>query len=385
MSIRRKGSGYVVEIYDPATKAKRHVKARDFGMLVPTTERQAKALERAALNARDSAVRTSEETCNSFASRWARDYPRAAESTNRHNAERVARFGEAFAGRPLRSIGADEARVWAAEHRSRVREVRAMLNDAIKLGLLDSNPFAGLGDDHKRGRHEIVVLTSDELDVLTETAVEHHGEEFGVEMAAMINWAAYTCMRPGEIFAAEFSRLKGDVFDLREQFNSHTRQRTIPKHDGKGLIYVPEPARLAAVGKPRRLGDDLIFRTRLGKPFRAGSLYSSWHPVRVAFTAKLPVTHDLRRRLAADPKDWMDFYELRHYGASYMLNVLEIEPWVIAEQLRHKDGGKLVLRLYGHPDRRRAIDRIRRAFGGSVSQIRSDSGDSRETAVGEGA
>jgi hypothetical protein len=40
-------------MYDSATKQKTHVKARDYGMQVPRTERQAKALERAALNARD--------------------------------------------------------------------------------------------------------------------------------------------------------------------------------------------------------------------------------------------------------------------------------------------------------------------------------------------
>jgi integrase len=85
-----------------------------------------------------------------------------------------------------------------------------------------------------------------------------------------------------------------------------------------------------------------------------------------------------------DPKDWMDFYELRHFGASYMLNDLEIEPWIIAEQLRHKDGGKLVLKLYGHPDRRKAIDRMRRAFGGNVRQLRADSGDSRGIAAAKG-
>ncbi len=45
-----------------------------------------------------------------------------------------------------------------------------------------------------------------------------------------------------------------------------------------------------------------------------------------------------------------------------MLNELELEPWVIAEQLRHTDGGRLVLELYGHPDRNKAIERMRRAY-----------------------
>jgi hypothetical protein len=34
--------------------------------------------------------------------------------------------------------------------------------------------------------------------------------------------------------------------------------------------------------------------------------------VRDAFTAALPDTHHLRERLATDPEDRLDFYELRH-------------------------------------------------------------------------
>jgi hypothetical protein len=66
------------------------------------------------------------------------------------------------------------------------------------------------------------------------------------------------------------------------------------------------------------LGDDLIFRTKRGSQFRQESLWRAWDPVR------------------------------------------------IAEQLRHGDGGRLVLELYGHPDRNKAIERIRRAYTGAT-------------------
>ena len=91
---------------------------------------------------------------------------------------------------------------------------------------------------------------------------------------------------------------------------------------------------------------------------------TAWAPVPDAFTAQLPETHHLRGRLAVLPEDRLDVYELRHFGASYMLNVLAVEPWVIAEQLRHSAGGALVLELYGHPDRQEAIRRIRDAYQG---------------------
>jgi hypothetical protein len=94
--------------------------------------------------------------------------------------------------------------------------------------------------------------------------------------------------------------------------------------------------------------------------------------------------------VSVDPDDQLDFYELRHFGASYMLNELELEPWVIAEQLRHSDGGRLVIELYGHPDHDNANERIRRAYTGATvtplkgtdatasRHVRGHEGDSRE-------
>jgi integrase len=199
------------------------------------------------------------------------------------------------------------------------------------------------------------VLTREEIDELARLAWRMHGPHFGLEVRAMILWAAYTCMRPGETFAARYALLDGDTYDLRRQFNSTLGRETIPKHNSTGLIYVPEPAQRAVLDKPRRLGDELIFRTKRGHQFRQEGLHRVWAPVRDAFTTKLPDTHHLRERLLVDPEDRLDFYELRHFGASYMLNVLALEPWVIAEQLRHSDGGALVLELYGHPDRKEAI------------------------------
>jgi integrase len=167
----------------------------------------------------------------------------------------------------------------------------------------------------------------------------------------------------GETFAARYALLDGDTYDLRRQFNSTLGRETIPKHNSTGLIYVREPAQRAVLDKARRLDDELIFRTKRGSQFRQESQHRAWAPVRDAFTAQLPETHHLRERLAVDPEDRLDFYELRHFGASYMLNVLALEPWVIAEQLRHSDGGALVLELYGHRDRVEAIRRIREAYG----------------------
>jgi hypothetical protein len=177
-----------------------------------------------------------------------------------------------------------------------------MYNNAIEEGLADINPFAGLGMTQGDGRKDIIVLTSEEVDKLAEHAVQVHGQKFGVEFAAMILWGAYTCMRPGETFAARYSRLKDDTYSVKKQFNSRLGKETKPKHNSTGTIYVPDPAREAVLSKPRRLSDDLMFRTKRNKQFRQTSLHEAWKTVRAAFTATLPATHHLRERFAADPR-----------------------------------------------------------------------------------
>jgi hypothetical protein len=83
--------------------------------------------------------------------------------------------------------------------------------------------------------------------------------------------------------------------------------------------------------------------------------------------ATLPAGHHLRQRLALDPRTGSTSTSCATSAPSYMLNELELEPWVIAKQLRHSDGGTLVVRLYGHPSREKAIERMRRAYGANVA------------------
>lgn len=380
MSVRQRGGRWVAEVYDPATKKKAHVGSAK-------TERAARRLERDELTRREKTAAGATlgfDLCDVFAERWPSDYPRPNEATNHVNRERVKKFAADFAGRPLSSVQRAEARRWANANASRLPAVRAMFNDAVEDGLCAANPFAALGLKEKTGRRDITVLSRAEVDTLAAIALEEHGPEFGREFAAMIMWAAYTCLRCGESFASRYSRLQGDTYDVGAQFHSKLRRETDPKHGSSGLIYVPDPARHAVLEKPRRLGDDLMFRTKRGKQFRQGSLHHAWVPVRAAFLATLPSNHHLHQRLLVDPDDKLDFYELRHFGASHMLNELELEPWVIAEQLRHSDGGTLVVKLYGHPSRRRAIERIRRAHGGNVRELADGSGASRGQVVDGG-
>ncbi len=359
MSIKWRNGRPIVEVYDPTTKQKRHVKPSDHGMEAPPADaseralqRWAEALERAALNARDARrPGQGEETCDSFATRWPDDYRRGkrgrprGDSTVEHNRERVKAFGDAYAGRPLRSVSRAEARAWANAHRGTVPALRAMFNDALEDQLCDFNPFAKLGLERSKGRADIVVLTSAELAALVELAKRMHGGRFGIEFAAMVVWEAYTCMRPGETFAARYSCLDGDTYDLRRQFNSKLGRETQPKHNSAGVIYVPEPAQRAVLEKPRRLADDLIFRSKRASAVPAADAAPrvGASPGRVHGRAAGDASS--ARAARGGPRRPARLLRAASLRRSYMLNVLQLEPWVIGEQLRHSDGGTLVLEL----------------------------------------
>jgi hypothetical protein len=89
-----------------------------------------------------------------------------------------------------------------------------------------------------------------------------------------------------------------------------------------------------------------IFSTNRGRHYTPSSRAHHWNRVRCS--AGLP---EMTLYLAT-----------RHYFGWYALNVLQLEPHVIAEQLGHRNGGRLVVELYGHPDKARARRRIREAF-----------------------
>jgi hypothetical protein len=110
----------------------------------------------------------------------------------------------------------------------------------------------------------------------------------------------------------------------------------------------------------------VIFRTKTGRPFRQASLGYYWHPVRAAF---------------GQPK--LAWYALRHFAASYFINVLKLDPWIVAEHLRHDDGGVQVRSLYGHPSAIVARDEIKRAFETNVVQLQRRPGAQREQSHGE--
>ena len=190
-------------------------------------------------------------------------------------------------------------------------------------------------------------MTEAEIDQLAQVARDHHGD-FGDEAAAIVLFAAYTGVRPGELAALRWCDL--DVANRRA-----TISRAL---DGQGGIKTPKN------GKPRRIvlppqalrvlselprpldGQDPVFHTPRYKRLTKGTLAYLWRPIAAAWRAGGGRDLDLR--------------ELRHACATLLLE-RGLAPADVL-QLGHTDGGRLVMTLYGHPDEDSSRDRLDLAF-----------------------
>jgi len=265
-------------------------------------------------------------------------------------------FVKAFGARTfdgLDSAPASVYRKWAREQPAAyVQRTRMMLGDALTDGLLARNPLAGIRLEHGRGRKDITVLTEPEIRELVSLAQEMGGTTW----AAMVATAAYTCVRPGELFALRDTdvNLERGTLDVRRSFNGIEMKRPKNGQEREGIVLLPKAADRIAVMSglegavcemclidPHRRcvvcdghGSVVwLFQQQGGQHFRKAALYRLWRPLREAF---------------GHPD--MDFYELRHAGATLLLEH-GVEPEDVAWQMGHTDGGKLVRELYGEPHR----------------------------------
>ena len=258
--IVKRGDSYGVSVYDPALKRKRWV-----GTFA--TKAEARVAEREASRRRHVGGRL---TCGEFAALWLDEYPRKAGATRRTYRYGLKVFGDEFARVRLSDLDRVTARGWALRHpQSNVRVVRAMFNDAINDGLHPGpNPFANLRLEQPRGRKDLIALTRGELDELTDKALEVHGE-FGPVFRAMILFAGYVGLRPGEMFALERSDVGRDEVAIRRNLDG-TGTLKLPKNDQERVVVLPPPAREALAGVPARIDLPWLFVTPGGRQFRKG-------------------------------------------------------------------------------------------------------------------
>jgi integrase len=381
---RRPSGKYVVPIYDPVSRKKiRKWPGVPVGGFATIDE--AKTFKRR-MESEKQTRGSSRETAGSFAKRWATDYPdRRGASTQVHNAERVKSFERDFKEVPMADISRKMARLWVLggqapgdleqiargwkgvkveagrvvvpAHRSNLKVVRSMFSDAVRDGVAAENPFARMGVEEGKGRSEIVVLTGDEVSRVTRIAERTWGEYGETVYGPMIVVAAYTGMRPGELYALRWSRIdfEADELHIRRQWQQKTGKEALPKHEKERTITLLPQARAALqkLASVRRTDHDLVFWIQSGARFHQRAAHYYWNPVRTAFWTGLD-----EQRQDEIPPDFA-FYELRHFYGTHLAMDWNLSPYEIADQMGHADGGILAARRYIHPVSRDVRSRLR--------------------------
>lgn len=103
-----------------------------------------------------------------------------------------------------------------------------------------------------------------------ETALRVLGE-YGTTFRAMILFAGYVGLRPGELFALERGDLVDDEVHIRRNLDG-TGQLKLPKNGKQRVVILPPPARDALLDVPPRIDTSWLFVTGRGRQFRKSSL-----------------------------------------------------------------------------------------------------------------
>jgi integrase len=344
---KRPNGRYAVTIYNGVGRPRRQIGTYD-------RLKDARAAEAAA---KASAKAPDSESVAAFAARWVEDFPRPKNSTNAHNAERVAEFARLHARTPMAAITSrDVDRYLSADpaRRQRVPALRAMWNDARRRGIVTTNPFANLGLAATRGNRDTPPPSQEQVAAMLETAWRITPPSF----AAWLQVATATGMRPGELDALRWDRvsLEHDEIVVAEQWNAGSREFTTPKNGKTRTVAITPPARDALLDIPRE--SVYVFTTLRRTHYTPNSRNHHWNRVR--------------------PEGFTLYQSTRHFAGWFMVNILGLDAAVVAHQLGHEDGGTLVERNYGHREKRRSLDAVKRAWAAEVRPLRSV--DRRDTA-----
>jgi integrase len=298
-------------------------------------------------------------TCGEWADRFLARYERDRKDSSADTARSaLRRFIADFGDRPLDRIARIEAMDWADRvPPSKVPVVVTMFNAAVDAELVDKNPFRGLSHrSRSRGRSDEHPPTEDEFALLLD-ACSVHGW-YAPQMRALVLFAAYTGMRPGELFALEWPDVDLDAMRVDVRRRLYRSRVDLPKSNRPRRIALTPPARDALLGQPR--DRQLVFTAKRGGRLSQSTLSGYWGKV-----------------LARAGLD-MDFYlATKHYCVHYMHATLGLEPRVIAEQMGWTLAGVLkLLAVYGHGDVG-ALEAIDAAFATNVTPLRAVAGGPR--------
>ena len=275
---------------------------------------------------------------DALADRYLQRYERLVDSGERKRSsfETVQRelraFTRLYGEHPVKMVTPLLAEDWAQTvPRSSLPRIRAVFHYGTRLEVIDRNPFDGVGGARSRGRSDTDPPTLKELHELLD-ACDVLGE-YAQQMRDLIEFAALTLMRPGELY-----ELRHPDIDLRaNRIQCHRRvfrgQVDTPKTGKKTIALVP-PARQIILRQPTRTRDDgLVFTSKTGCRLAAPTISGYWAQVKA--------------RAGLD----FDFYlASKHYGV-HALYKLGLSRRAIAAQAgwSERDVDRM-LSVYGHAD-----------------------------------
>jgi integrase len=339
MAIVKRGDKYGVRVWEPVSQRHRWLGTFD-------TLKEAKRAEA------DAAVQPAARgsmTVEQWAARWQEDYARGAVATRRTYGYACRQIVSDIGSHKLADITRPEAKALANQwSRNTTRVARTMFADALRDGLCQHNPFTSLRLETPKGRKDITALTEPEIEQLADVARAQHGD-YGDEAAALVLFAAYTGLRPGELAALRWSDLdpSNRRATVRHALDGQGGLKAPKNGKPRRIVLPPQALRaLSLIARPLR-DDEFVFHTPRGRRLTKGTLAYLWRPIAVAWRAQ-------------GGRD-LDMHELRHACATLLLE-RQLSPADVALQLGHTDGGRLVQTLYGHPDEDNSRDRFDLAF-----------------------
>lgn len=242
---------------------------------------------------------------------------------------------------------------WAAENPGTVGRLNTMWNWAADNGLVGESPWKGKVP--KRGKRKLRpgFLTQQDIDDMVDVCVELF-EDFAPIPQAMVLTSAWTLLRPSELFELrDVDLAMEDGAPVLDVWRAVTEAGidTTKKDDVRKLPLAPQAHRAILAARPVRdgmavstAGSPLLFVTARGTQWKRPAWQYRWNQIR-----------------AAIKRPDLDYYALRHFGATWLLEQgVSMED--VAAMLGHRDGGKLAAQVYTHPDEKHARARLRDAL-----------------------
>jgi integrase len=279
--------------------------------------------------------------------RGGRRYKDSSVDTARRALDHLRR---AFGGRELGSITRVEAEDWAATvPMGAVAVTVTLMGEALRAELIDRNRFLGLSRRGDGRRHERPP-SEEEMVVLLEGCSALGG--YAPTMRALLRFAAYTGMRPGELFALDWSDVDLERDRVRVSRRLYRGRTDLPKSNRERQIALTPPAREALIELGVRDGGP-VFRGKGGHRLTQPTLTAYWQQVR----ARTGLEHDF-------------YLATKHYCVWYLKVRLGLPDAVIAAQMgwAERSVAKLV-ETYGHAADEHRLDEINAAFQTQTRRI----------------